>query len=183
MTHVVDARNYVAEHTLRNGSHVTIHAVRPDDRERIASAFGQLDPDSVYTRFFTYKNELSDRELARLDTIDFVHEVMLVATVRPEADEIVIGSGRYVELDTTDGVRRAEVAFTVEEDYQGMGVAGRLLASLVAIARAAGFGRFEADVLPGNKSMLAVFSRSGLPMHQRREGGVVHVVLALAGKS
>ncbi len=177
---MVDARHYVAELTLRNGSRVTIRAVRPDDRERIASAFGQLDPDSVYTRFFTYKNELSDRELARLDAMDFVHEVMLLATVRPAADEIVIGSGRYVELDTTDGVRSAEVAFTVEEDYQGMGVAGRLLASLAAIARESGIGRFEADVLPANKSMLAVFLRSGLPTHQRREGGVVHVALALA---
>lgn len=176
---MVDARHYVAEHTLRNGSRVTIRAVRPDDRERIARAFGQLDPDSVYTRFFTFKSELSDSDLARLDAIDFVHEVMLVATVGPEADEIVIGSARYVELDGTDDVRSAEVAFTVEEDYQGMGVAGRLLASLVAIAREAGFGRFEADVLPGNKSMLAVFTRSGLPVLQRREDGVVHVALAL----
>jgi len=178
---VVDARNYVTEHTLRNGSRVTVRAVRSDDRARLVKAFGQLDPDSVYTRFFTYKSELSDKELDRIDTIDFVHDVMLVATACPAGDEIVIGSGRYVETDATDGVRSAEVAFTVEEDYQGMGVAGRLLASLAAIARESGFGRFEADVLPGNKSMLAVFSRSGLPMHERREGGVVHVALALAG--
>jgi len=36
-----------------------------------------------------------------------------------------------------------------------------------------------AEVLPGNKAMLAVFARAGLPMRQRREGGVVHVTLDL----
>ena len=177
---MVDARNFLVEHRLRDGSRVTIRAVRPDDRARIASAFGQLDADSVYTRFFTYKSELSDRDLSRLDALDFVHEVMLVATIRPTTDEIVIAGGSYVELDPADGLRVAEVAFTVEEDYQRLGIGGRLLASLAAIARESGIGRFEADVLPANKSMLAVFSRSGLPMRQRREGGVVHVALALA---
>jgi len=34
-------------------------------------------------------------------------------------------------------------------------------------------------VLSENKSMLAVFARSGLPMKKRYEGGSVHVTLAL----
>ena len=31
--------------------------------------------------------------------------------------------------------------------------------------------------------MLAVFAKSGLPMQQRREGGVVHVTLSLRGEA
>ena len=80
-----------------------------------------------------------------------------------------------------DGSRSAEVAFTVEEDYQGKGVAGRLIRHLVDVARECGIARFEADVLTGNKAMLNVFARSGLPMLQKREDGVVHVTLALTG--
>jgi precorrin-2 methylase len=38
---------------------------------------------------------------------------------------------------------------------------------------------FEAEVLPGNKSMLAVFARSGLPMTQKPGDGVIHVTMAL----
>ncbi|TMH62765.1 MAG: GNAT family N-acetyltransferase [Betaproteobacteria bacterium] len=72
------------------------------------------------------------------------------------------------------------MAFTVEEDYQGKGLAGRLIGHLIGIARQLGIARFEADVLSGNTAMLAVFARSALPMHQRREGGVVHITLALA---
>jgi hypothetical protein len=34
-------------------------------------------------------------------------------------------------------------------------------------------------VLPKNKAMLAVFSRSGFPMKKKHEEGVVHVTLSL----
>lgn len=178
-----DARHFAVEDTLRNGTRITIRAIRPDDRERIAKAFGQLDRESVYTRFFAYKNELSAADLARIDTMDFVRDVVLVATIRFAGDETVIASGRYVAHAAPDGTLVAEVAFTVEEDYHGLGIAGRLLTHLIAIARASGIARFEAEVLPGNKAMLAVFTRSGLPMQQRRADGVVHLTLALDAPS
>jgi ribosomal protein S18 acetylase RimI-like enzyme len=69
----------------------------------------------------------------------------------------------------------------VEEDFHGLGIAGRVLRHLAAIARARGIASFEAEVLPENKAMQAVFARSGLPMRTRREDGVVHVALALQG--
>jgi RimJ/RimL family protein N-acetyltransferase len=176
---MIDARNYRVEETLPDGTRIVFRAARPDDRARITNAFQALDRESVYTRFFTYKNELSDAELARLDTTDFVHDVLLVATIGAGPDETVIAGARYNTLDPASGASAAEIAFTVEEDYQGQGIAGRLLAHLISIARAAGIVRFEADVLTGNAPMLAVFSRCNLPMRQRREGGIAHVELAL----
>src|SRR5438270_11013725 len=141
---MASARNYVAAQPLRDGTRVTIRAVRPDDRDRINKAFGELERESVYTRFFNYKKGLSETELERLDTMDFVNDVMLVVTIVRDADEIVIGSARYVAGMASDGSRTAEVAFTVEEDYQGKGVAGRLIRHLVGIARECGIARFEA---------------------------------------
>lgn len=176
---MIDARHFAVEDTLRNGVTVTIRSVRPDDRDRVATAFRGLDPQSVYTRFFTFKRELTAADLAQIDTLDFSREVMLIATIQRSGDEIVIGGARYIGNGGASSPRSAEVAFTVEEDYQGFGLAGRLLAHLVAIARASGIEAFEADVLPGNAPMLAVFSRSGLPVRQRRETGVVHLTLDL----
>jgi RimJ/RimL family protein N-acetyltransferase len=176
---MIDARHFAVEDTLRNGEAVAIRAVRPDDRDRVAKAFRQLDPGSIYTRFFAFKSELSAAELAQIGAMDFLRDVMLIATIPVSGDEIVIGSARYIGNETADHAGTAEVAFTVEEDYQGLGLAGRLLAHLVEIARESGIERFEADVLPGNAPMLAVFSRSGLPMRRRRETGVVHLTLEL----
>ena len=180
---MTDARGFEARETLRNGTPVIIRAVRPDDRARIAEAFGKLERDTVYTRFFSYKRELSAAELGVIDRMDFVRDVMLVVTTIVDASERVIASSRYVAHDEPDGSLSAEVAFTVEEDYQGNGIAGRLLAHLAALARMNGITRLVAEVLPQNKAMLAVFRKSGLPNSESREGGVVHLTLTLSGSS
>jgi RimJ/RimL family protein N-acetyltransferase len=173
-----DARAFLVEDALRDASPVTFRAARPDDGPRIVRAFRGLERESVYTRFFSYRGEPTPRELAHLADIDFVNEVMLVATVARDGEEVVVGGGRYVAAGE-GAVRSAEVAFTVEEDYQGQGIASRLLRHLAAIARSHGFVRLEAFVLPANRPMLAVFERSGLAMTQRRDDGAVHVVLSL----
>ena len=144
---------------------ITIRAVRSDDRERIVKAFRALDPKSIYQRFFVFKSELSGEELRRLTESDGVRDVVLVATVASGNQEIIVGLGHYARNEAS-----AEIAFTVEEDYQGRGIASELLRQLADIARRNGVPQFEADVLRDNAPMLEVFRRSGLPM-KRNAGG------------
>ncbi len=103
----------------------------------------------------------------------------LAVTIGADADEIVIAGCRYVVVPAPDGELAAEVAFTVEEDYQAQGIAGMLLAALMEIGRANGIARFEADVLASNAAMLGVFRRSGLALTTRRQGGVLHLTMEL----
>jgi RimJ/RimL family protein N-acetyltransferase len=176
---MTDARDFVAAETLRNGAALTIRAIRPDDRDRISRAFRALERESVYSRFFSLRNEPTAAELSRLDTIDFVREVILVATIEAGGDETIIGSATYVALTDVATPHAAEIAFVVEEDYQGLGIASRLLKHLAALARERGITTFVADVLPGNKAMLSVFAKSGLPTTQRLGNEVIHVVMKL----
>jgi GNAT superfamily N-acetyltransferase len=168
--------------TLKNGVTVRIRSLREDDRARIAKAFRLLDRASVYSRLFAFKNELTEADLDRILTVDPDREVALVVTVGTGEDEAIIGSGRYIAAGTDGTVRAAEVAFIVEEDYHGLGIARRLLVHLADIARPNGIGEFVADVLADNKAMLAVLSRCGLPMRARHEQGVMHVTLSLQPK-
>jgi GNAT superfamily N-acetyltransferase len=168
----------VAE-TLRNGLAVTVRALQPDDREKIARAVRGLDRESIYTRLFSWRNELTEAGLERIMRFDPAGEVVLIATLGSGVGETVIGSGRYVVRQDAGPTRSAEVAFMVEEDYHGLGVAGRLLRHLAGVARTQGIARFDASVLPGNKAMLSVFARSGLPMQKRTADGEVRIELAL----
>jgi GNAT superfamily N-acetyltransferase len=174
------ARDYSASEVTKDGTRVTIRAVRPDDRNRFLEAFRLLEKDSIYTRFFSHRSDLSDAEIDRAVNVDFVREVALVVTTETVRGEIIIASGRYIAIDGPSTERSAELAFVVEEDYQGRGIASRLLAHLAALARHQNLTQFEADVLSQNRAMLAVFKRGGFPMQQRRDGGVIHVTLALA---
>jgi len=168
----------VAE-TLKHGLAVTVRDLRADDRERVARAVRLLDRESVYTRLFSYRSELTEAGLDRIMRVDPANEIALVVTTRSGDDEIVIGSCRCIVTGSHEGGRIAEIAFVVEEDYQGLGIASRLLRHLARLAPRIGVSTFEADVLAENGSMLAVFARSGLPMTRRSEGGIVHVTLAL----
>ena len=104
---------------------ITIRAVRPDDRERIVKAFRALDPESIYQRFFVFKNELSGEELRRLTESDGVRDVVLVATVASGNQEIIVGLGHCARNEAS-----AEIAFTVAKDYRGRGIASELLQQL-----------------------------------------------------
>jgi RimJ/RimL family protein N-acetyltransferase len=166
-------------HPLPNGTSILIRAVRPDDKARFRAAFGNLERDSIFTRFFGYKKGLTEAELQQATDVDFDRVVALVATIGSGEAETIIAGARYVSDPEPGPHKCAEVAFTVEEDYQGQGIAGCLLDCLIRIARARGLTQFDADVLTSNWPMLAVFARSGLPIQKQQLQDVVHVTLML----
>ncbi|MEN8760496.1 MAG: GNAT family N-acetyltransferase [Desulfobacterales bacterium] len=178
---MIDAANYHKIETLKNGTAFRVRSVRPEDKNRISEAFRNLEAESIYTRFFQHKKALTDKELKAATEVDFETVVALVVTVGEGETETIIAGGRYAAFDAANNVRSAEVSFTVEEDYHGQGIASHLLRHLGHIAQAKGVSQFEAEVLPENKAMLTVFSRSGLPMKKKPEGGTMHVTLSLAG--
>jgi RimJ/RimL family protein N-acetyltransferase len=175
---MISSHEFEATETLKDGLPVKIRGVRPSDRAGIIDAFGKLAPESVYTRFFQAKGHLSDHELKAATEVDFENVVALVVTIESGGTETIIGGGRYVVFDSR-GVRSAEIAFLVEEDFHGLGIAGRILKHLASIAREKGVRQFKAEILPQNKAMLAVFSRSGLPLKLTEMEGVIDVMLLL----
>jgi len=179
MTDVHDPGHFSQQTVLRDGSTVLIRAIRPDDTGKVEASFHRLDPQSIYTRFFSYRKELSADELSRLGDADFVHAVVLVASVGTGADEVLVGGASYSVRAASNGKLTAELGFTIEADYQGRGLGSHLLGLLVEMARSQGIARFEADVLASNAPMLSVFQHCGLPMTRTHDGVVVHVELSL----
>jgi acetyl coenzyme A synthetase (ADP forming)-like protein len=188
----MDARSFATDRVLRDGGSIHVRAIRPDDKPLLLDHFNRLSARSVYFRFFRVKKRLGDDELRQFTELDFDRNVGLVATLRRDGEEEIIGVGRYARLDGLPAApacpapvdtapdtpvegRRAEVAFAVADAYQGRGVASVLLEHLAEIARAAGIEEFEADVLGENNSMLAVFASSGYAVKRALEAGVFHV--------
>lgn len=172
---MINASEYVANEVLRNGLEVCIRASRPDDWDRVVAAFHELEKESIYFRFFGNKKELTEADARQFRETDFKTRVRLLCTIVRDQQEIVIGVASYAQV----GESAAEVAFVVEEDYHGLGIARRLLGHLGRIAVDAGIREFVAETLPNNTAMLAVFSRCGWPMKSHISDGAVHVSLEL----
>ena len=178
---MIDAAKYEKTATLKSGIEVRVRSIRPDDKDRLVKAFKNLDPESIYTRFFHHKKMLTAEELKAATELDFESAVALVLTIGAGEHETIIGAGRYAVIDETGKARSAEVAFTVEEDYHRQGIARILLQHLASIAREKSLSCFVAEVLPDNRGMLNVFSRSGLPIKTEHGGDAVHVTMSLMG--
>ncbi len=179
---MIDVKNYKKSDVLKDGTAITIRTVRPEDKQMMRDAFYDLERESRYTRYFGFKDHVTDEELKKATEVDFEKEVALVITIIVAGKEIIIGGGRYILLTAaSDTAPAAEVAFTIEEDYQGNGLASRLFGHLADIARSKGVSAFEAEVLPQNKAMLAVFASRGLPMDKKYIDGLIHVTLFLDG--
>ena len=90
-----------------------------------------------------------------------------------------IGIGRYI-VEVSDR-RRAEIAFAVADEFQGLGVGSLLLKHLISIARSNGIEELFGTTLAVNQKMLRVFQRSNLPMHCHISDGVAEFWLELGG--
>ena len=171
---------YVVAETLRDGTAVTVRAAGANDGPKIRRAFHNLERDTVYMRFFGYKADVSDAELDRITGADFEQAVVLLVTIGAGEDEVVIGGAScFVSGSSAAARHSAELAFTVEEDFQSRGIGSLLMRHIIAIARLKDLDRLEADVLSRNRPMLNVFRRCGLPLAMRHEGDVIHVNLSL----
>ena len=114
--------SYVFAETLRDGTAVTVRAAGANDGPKIRRAFLNLERDTVYTRFFGYKADVSDAELGRITGADFERAVALLVTIGAGENEVVIGGASYfVSGSVAAAGRSAELAFTVEEDFQSRG--------------------------------------------------------------
>ena len=164
--------HWEADVVLRDGSTAHLRPIRPDDADRLRRFHSRLSEETLYFRFFAVVRDLSDRDVARLTAVDHVDRVALVATVGDE----MVGVVRYERLDR----EAAEVAFTIEDAYQGRGLGSVFLEHIAAAARERGLSRFVAEVLPANRKMLRVFEEAGYVFASAVDDGVAHLTFELA---
>lgn len=146
---------------------------RPEDRTALRDLHAHLSTASVQRRYFTAAPNI-ERELDRLlRPVDDEHET-LVALI----DTQLVGVACYESIDG----HRAEIAFLVDDEHHGLGLATLLLEILVAAARRSGISEFVADTLPGNLPMLSVFRDCGLNYTAHTGDGVVHLRIPLASE-
>jgi GNAT superfamily N-acetyltransferase len=88
-------------------------------------------------------------------SVDYRKNISIIGLVHGVGRKEIVAIGSYADEDNG----RAEVAFVVKEDYQGLGIASQMLAQLEKIARVNGFKGFTATILKENVAMEHVFKK------------------------
>ncbi|HEY2288827.1 MAG TPA: GNAT family N-acetyltransferase [Streptosporangiaceae bacterium] len=163
---------------LRDGSEVLIRRVQDTDAPLLADAFSRLSLRSRWMRFLMAKHRLTEAELRYLTQVDHYDHEALVAL-----DPLTgrgVGVSRYVRNGADP--QAAEIAVTVIDDWQRLGLGTVLLAQLSDRARAAGICRLTALLSAENNAAIRLLRRADAEFIRREEDTVEYdIPLGLAG--
>jgi GNAT superfamily N-acetyltransferase len=161
---------------LMTGERVHVRPIRPDDTARLQAFHTHLSSDSITFRFFRYMPLLSNADAERFTHVDYDTRMALVATEGLGEDERILSVVRYDRI----GPGTAEVAFVVEDRWQGHGVATALLHRLAFYARQHSITHLLAITLGSNAKMLEVLRNAGYPLSARYANGEIEATLDIS---
>jgi len=158
---------------LRDGSTVHIRMMRPGDEQGLLALFESLSEESRWFRFYSpVTGSALAAEAHREANLDRTFGLIALSGT----EDRVVGHAFYAVLDQD----RAEVAFTIANDFQRRGLATILLGQLAEVAAANGIQIFEAEVVASNHAMLHVFRESGFPIEVSAIASQLHVTFPTA---
>jgi acetyltransferase len=163
-------------HELPDGDLVVLRFIAPTDRALLARGLEQLSPQSRRQRFLVPKSRLSDVELDYLTDVDGHDHVAIVAVLAADPTQLV-GVGRFVRHP--ERREEAELAITVGDPWQGMGLGRTIGLALADIAKAAGIRRFTASLLGTNIAAHRLFHAISRRVRTQYAAGIADLVVEL----
>lgn len=160
---------------LRDGTTATVRLAQAEDHEPMAEFFARLTQDSRRLRFFSLAPPTVNLIHSFCDNSDPRKYLCLIVLRDSNAGSRIIASANYIARDETT----AEIAFAVDDNFQGKGIASLLLERLALLAARNGFRRFWAITMPDNHRMLNVFRDSGFECRSRAGNGYVEIDLSV----
>ncbi|HJW13369.1 MAG TPA: GNAT family N-acetyltransferase [Thermoanaerobaculia bacterium] len=161
---------------LRDGSTAFLRLSEPADLDALREFFYQLSPESRKRRFFSSAKPSEELLARQCDSSNPRSRLTLIVSRIVEGTSRIIATGSYAARDE----KTAEVAFAVDDEFQGKGLGGLLLERLALLAARNGFVRFWALTRIENALMLETFRQSGFPLHSKVEDECVEIDFSVA---
>ena len=118
-----------------------------------------MSEETLRERFYhTIRNITHDMHV-RFCNIDYDREMAIVAEVRENGGRRLAGIGSFnIEAD----LKKCEFSVIVHDDFQGKGLAHKLVDILIGIADEKGLEEFYGYIQPGNRKMVKLCEKLGM---------------------
>lgn len=143
---------------LRDGAHVLIRALKPQDRQREFQFIKHLSAESRRFRFLGIENAADVSLLDRLMDLDYGDRMAYIALAHENGQLYEIGISRYA---ATEQARQCECAIAVAEPWQRRGLGALLLGHLIDAARRNGFETMVSTDPANNNAMHRLAKKLG----------------------
>lgn len=159
---------------LNDGTMIFIRPIKPTDEPAMRELFYSFSRDTVFYRYFSYIKAMPHEKLSKFVNVDYEKEMALVAVIRTDGDERIVGSTRYY-VDSSTGL--AEFAIEIQDKYQNRGIGTALFNHLIRVARMKGVKGFVGYVLDSNTRAYRLVTKAGFPLETKWEDGMYILTL------
>ena len=167
--------------TFKNETEVRFRAMKPSDETAMRRLFYRCSREMIFYRFFYSIKTMDHNKMQKYVNVDYQKEFSLVGMDPNSDDREIIGEARMIRDDRT---YFGEVAFLIDDAFQGLGIGTHMLDVLIGRARDMGLKGLTAEVMADNQPMIKVFEKAGLPMDVSIDNGIYRVTMAFKeGKS
>lgn len=165
-------KEFEIDHEFPGKLKVHFRPIQATDERRLQELFYSHSPATIYQRYFTHLKHLPRETVQQMVTLDYRDAMAIVGEIPWEGATRLIAVGRYYRDPSDDW---AEVAVTVQEDFQRRGIATFLLRHLADVALRQSIAGFKAEVLSQNAGMLKTFSKVADLVQTNTNDGIVTV--------
>ncbi len=153
-------------HRFKDKLDVRFRAIKPSDEDQMRRLFYRFSDETIYYRYFSAIKTMPHERMQEYVNVDYRKALSVVGLVGEPGKQTIIAEARFVNHPDKPMV---DIAFVVDEDFQGFGIATFLYDMLAKIARDRGKKGITADVLPSNGAMLKIFEKGPYPVHAKMD--------------
>lgn len=153
----------ISSWTLPDKTPILIRPIRPEDAKLEQDFIKSLSEKTKYLRFMGHIDELSPTMLIRFTQIDYDREMALVAIVKENSKEMIIGIARYT---INPDMQTCEFALVIADAWQNKGLGHHLMLKLMDIAKTKHLTSMIGHVFASNHDMLILLQNLGFSIQQ-----------------
>ncbi|MFW2368647.1 MAG: GNAT family N-acetyltransferase [Desulforhopalus sp.] len=154
---------------------ITFRPVKPTDERIIQEHYYQLDTTDVISRFFHEKKSFVSKQIERTFIIDYHKDLTIVAVVGQPGFEKILALGEYYLNPET---KTAEIAFSVEKEWQGKGLSSIVIRKLAEAAKSNGIKGLTAYTSKENTRMVKLFRTLNYEVKTKSQGDMIYLEAA-----
>ncbi len=151
------------------GKNFNVASLTPSDRVHIQAGLKLMSHESIRNRFMGSKKEFTEKELDYLTSLDGWNHYALGVE---EADGAHRGVAVIRMVRSEANPREAEVAVTIIDEFQRMGLGSLLLDLIFLAATEREVDQFSFTFLPQNEGIMKLIRKKGNPLAERAHDSV-----------
>ena len=162
---------------LSDGRCAMVRLAHIQDAPLVKEMYDLLSPRTRRLRYHAYTAELPLETALTMCEFDPARHACLIAVHHSGDREYVIGHAQYARASSQSV--EAETAIVVRDDFQGLGLGGRMLSMLLELCHSQNIKRVFGWVDSQNRHMLHLYRKTEWPLQIQHHAGEMLVTLFL----